>query len=176
MNKILIIVGTNRTNSYSALIAEYYQKKINEAGLETDLINLSQLPPDFAFSALYQNTGQNTSFNSFQEKIDNCKKIVFVVPEYNGSFPGVLKAFIDGLRHPDSLSNKKACLVGVSSGVLGNAVGLGHLSDILSYLNMHQLGMRVKLGLVNKHFEDGEFTNEIYKKFVAKQIDDFMNF
>lgn len=175
-NKIGIIVGTNRNDSFTGTIGKYYEKQLKAKGQQTQLINLNNLPHDFAFSALYQNSGKNVDFNEFQKAIDTCNKIIFIVPEYNGSIPGVVKTFIDGLRHPDSLSNKKVCLVGVSSGVLGNAVGLGHLNDILSYLNANVLGLRIKLGMANKNFENGEFTNLTYQNFVEKQINGFLEF
>ena len=38
------------------------------------------------------------------------EKFVFIVPEYNGSFPGVLKTFIDGLAFPDTFEQKKNVL------------------------------------------------------------------
>ena len=175
-NKIGIIVGTNRDDSFTGIIAKYYEKQLKAKAQEVEIINLNNLPHDFAFSALYQNSGKHVAFNEFQNAIDSCNKLIFIVPEYNGSFPGVVKTFIDGLRHPDSLSNKKVCLVGVSSGVLGNAVGLGHLNDILSYLNANVLGLRIKLGMANKHFENGAFTNLTYQNFVDKQISVFLEF
>jgi chromate reductase, NAD(P)H dehydrogenase (quinone) len=174
--KVGIVVGTNRQNSFSKKIAEYYQDQIKNQGYETELIDLATLPADFAFSSLYKKEGIPEGFLEFQKAVDTCNKLIFVVPEYNGSFPGVLKAFIDGLRHPDSLANKKACLVGLSAGVLGNAVGLGHLNDVLSYLNANVLGLRIKLGEVSKHFSEGQFSNETYRTFVDRQIKNFLDF
>ena len=175
-NKIGIIVGTNRNDSKTEEIAIYYSKKINEAGFDTNFINLKELPNDFAFSALYGNAGKNPDFQKKQEQIDECQKLIFIIPEYNGSYPGVLKTFVDGLRHPDSLAFKKIALVGVSSGVLGNAVGLGHFDDVLSYLNANVMGLRVKLGNINQHFSDGVFTNTVYQNFTEKQIKNFLEF
>jgi chromate reductase, NAD(P)H dehydrogenase (quinone) len=174
--KIGIVVGTNRKDSRTEDIATYYSKKINEAGFAFNLINLNELPHDFAFSALYDNGGKNSDFEKFQAAIDECQKLIFVVPEYNGSYPGVLKTFVDGLRHPDSLAFKKVALVGVSSGVLGNAVGLGHFDDVLSYLNANVMGLRVKLGNINQHFSEGKFINPIYETFTEKQIKNFIEF
>lgn len=174
--KIGIIVGTNRNDSQSEEVAKYYSKKITEAGFETTTISLRDLPHDFAFSALYSNAGKNSAFQNFQDKIDECQKLVFVIPEYNGSYPGVLKTFIDGLRHPDSLAHKKIALVGVSSGVLGNAVGLSHIDDVLSYLNANVMGLRIKLGNITQHFKEGDFTNPIYQNFIEKQIKNFLEF
>lgn len=174
--KIGIVVGTNRRNSLSRAVARYYQRVLTSEGVLTKLIDLSQLPEDFAFSALYQNAGQHKGFNEFQLVIDSLDKFVFVVPEYNGSFPGVLKAFLDGLRYPDTFNNKKVALLGISAGVLGNAVGLGHLNDILSYMGANVLGLRVKLGLMNSHFVDNEFTLPVYKEFIAKQVNQLLRF
>lgn len=174
--KIGIIVGTNRNDSRTEEVAKYYAKKIGEYGFETILIKLKDLPHDFAFSALYDKAGNNPIFQEFQAKIDECQKLIFVVPEYNGSYPGVLKAFIDGLKHPNSLINKKVALVGVATGVLGNAVGLGHLNDVLSYLNANVMGLRVKLGNVDQHFKDGLFNNATYQNFTEKQILNLLEF
>lgn len=164
-----IIIGTNRHNSLSRKVGNYYQNLLKTFGEESQIIDLSELPVDFAFSALYHNSGKNEAFNNFQKIIDETKKFVFIVPEYNGSFPGVLKTFFDGLRYPDTFNNKKAALVGISAGVLGNAVGLGHLNDILSYMETDVLGLRLKLGSMKTHFAGDEFTFEVYRNFLEKQ-------
>ena len=175
-NKIGIIIGTNRNLAFSEQIAEYYQKQLQEKGFETAKINLKDLPVDFAFSALYENAGKSPEFQKIQTELDVLDKIIIIVPEYNGSYPGVVKTWIDGLRHPDSLSFKKIALVGLSSGMLGNAVGLSHLNDVLSYLNANVMGLRIKLGNVSQHFSEGKFTNETYRQFVDKQIKLFIDF
>jgi chromate reductase len=164
-----IIIGTNRHNSVSRKVGIYYQNLLKNLDQKSQIIDLSELPHDFAFSALYHNSGKNDAFNNFQKTIDETKKFVFVVPEYNGSFPGVLKTFFDGLRYPDSFNNKKAALVGISAGMLGNAVGLGHLNDILSYMGTDVLGLRMKLGNMKAHFDGEAFTFEVYRNFLEKQ-------
>lgn len=173
---IAVIIGTNRPNSLSHQIGEYYVRLLASLGQDAFLMPLTDLPTDFAFSALYQNSGKSEGFNAFQKKIDAVQKMVFVIPEYNGSFPGVLKTFLDGLRYPDSLREKKAALVGVSAGVLGNAVGLGHFNDILSYAGCNVLGLRAKLGLANKHFINGAFELPIYEEFLDKQAKQLIAF
>lgn len=169
-----IIVGTNRENSISAKIADYYSGRLTERNISHQVINLKDLPPDFVFSNMFGTS--DPAFVPFQEKVDAHDKLIFIIPEYNGSFPGVLKAFVDGLRHPDSFSRKKIALVGVSSGAYGNAVGLSHFSDVLAYLNADILGLRLKLANILAHFSNGAFTFEVYARFVEKQIDTFVEF
>jgi chromate reductase len=169
-----IIVGTNRQDAVSEKIAQYYSKALFTKNISNEILYLKKLPRDFAFSALY---GQSDpDFHLFQEKFDTFDKIILVIPEYNGSFPGVLKTFIDALRHPDSFSRKKVALVGVSSGAYGNAVGLSHISDVLAYLNADVMGLRLKLANILKHFNNGVFSFEVYANFVEKQIDAFIEF
>jgi chromate reductase, NAD(P)H dehydrogenase (quinone) len=171
-----IIIGTNRKDAFTKKIAQYYAKSIQEKGHQTTIIDLENLPADFAFTALYHNSGKNQEFSNFQNQIDAAERLVVLAPEYNGSYPGILKTFIDGLRHPNTFPNKKICLVGLSAGVLGNAVGLGHLNDVFSYLNANVLGLRIKLGEISKHFADGAFTNTTFETFVEKQINNFLSF
>lgn len=172
----LIIIGTNRKNSVSNKLAQYYKSLLTEHGHEAQVLDLEQLPADFAFAALYENSGKNVDFSPFQAQIDASNKIVFIAPEYNGSFPGVLKTFIDGLRYPDTFRNKKAALVGLSAGVQGNATGLSHLNDILSYSGCHVLAQRVQLGLIKQHFDGEAFSFAIYKKLIDQQVEALIGF
>lgn len=88
---IKIIVGTNRKNSVSKVIAELYQSILSEKGAESEILELEKLPEDFTFSALYENNGKNPEYNAFHDRVKEGKKFIFIVPEYNGSFPGILK-------------------------------------------------------------------------------------
>ena len=97
MDKIIIICSTNRNDSVSYQIAQLYSNILTEKECPNEVIDLSDLPNDFAFSALYEQAGKNKDFNHFRELMAESKKFVFIVPEYNGSFPGVLKTFNDGL-------------------------------------------------------------------------------
>lgn len=157
-------------------MAMYYKTLLEAKGEDVVLMDLGQLPEDFAFSALYANKGKSEGYNSFQSMLDSVDKCIILAPEYNGSYPGVLKTFIDGLRYPDSFRDKKVALVGLSNGVLGNAVGLGHLADVLSYMGANVLGLRVKLGEIARHFDSKTINHPLYGKFVNEQIDKLLMF
>src|SRR5690606_19694238 len=91
--------------------------------------------------------------------VTNNHKFIFVVPEYNGSFPGILKLFLDSI--PTKFwADKKACLVGVSDGRAGNLRGMEHLTGILQYLKMHVFYNKLPISLINKVMnEHGVFVN-----------------
>lgn len=173
---ITIITGTNRPSSNSRAVANLYARLLEQRNQPHQILDLADLPADFTSSALYDNIGTNEAFNQLCGLIGSSDKFVFVVPEYNGSFPGVLKAFIDGLAYPNTFRNKKAALVGISSGVQGSGLAMSHLTDIFNYLGMHVLALKPRLAQIEKNFDGTVITNELYLELLNQQIDQFINF
>ncbi|WP_026953172.1 NADPH-dependent FMN reductase [Algoriphagus mannitolivorans] len=173
---IKIIVGTNRKNSVSKTIATLYQSILQEKGMESEILELENLPADFVSSALYENNGKNPGYNEFHDRVEAGKKFVFIVPEYNGSFPGVLKTFIDGMTYPNTFRNKKCALVGISSGIGGGGIALSHLTDIFHYLGMHVLALKPKLAKIEQNMSDNLLTNRLYIELLHTQADMLLEF
>lgn len=172
---ITIISGTNRKNSVSKIIANIYIDLLKKRGVEAEAIYLEDLPLDFTGTALYHNAGKNTDFNHFRDLMHQSEKMVFIVPEYNGSFPGVLKAFIDGLIFPTTFRDKKAALIGLSSGIQGAGLALSHLTDIFNYCGAHVLAQKPKLYHIEKNLEDGKLST-LYESLLEEQIEKFLPF
>jgi len=173
---IKIIVGTNRQNSVSKQIAEIVQKILLEKGAESEILELTDLPSDFIETALYENNGKNEAYNTFHERVASGKKFIFIVPEYNGSFPGILKTFIDGMTYPNTFQNKKAAMIGISSGVGGGGIALSHLTDIFHYLGMHVLALKPKLAKIEQNMSDNLLTNKLYNELLHSQADMLLEF
>ena len=111
---VTVVSTTNRAGSLSAQVAVHYATLLQQKGHASQVLSLSELPADFTATALYEYQGQHAGFNRFRTMMEVSQKYVFIVPEYNGSFPGVFKAFIDGLQFPDTFKGKKCALVGLS--------------------------------------------------------------
>ena len=173
---IKIIVGTNRKNSVSKTIATLYQTILLEKGMDSEILELENLPADFVSTALYENNGKNPGYNEFHDRVKAGKKFVFIVPEYNGSFPGVLKTFIDGMTYPNTFRNKKCALVGISSGIGGGGIALSHLTDIFHYLGMHVLALKPKLAKIEQNMSDNLLTNRLYVELLHTQADMLLEF
>lgn len=150
---ITIISATNRPGNLSLLVAQHYQALASAEGLATEVLDLQQLPQNLQELDCY---GRRTeSFRQFQQVVDDSETLVFVVPEYNGSFPGILKLFIDACDYPGSWRGKKAALVGISAGKGGNVVGLNHLKDVLDYLKLETMPQRVHIPNVRERLVKG---------------------
>jgi len=171
----LIISGTNRERSNSLKIAKYYQRALEKKGGEWDLLSLADLPPDIISSDLYGK--RSAAFQSIQERVSEVRTFVFVIPEYNGSFPGVLKTFVDACAFPGSFLHKKAALVGVSIGKYGNIRGVDHFTSVCNYLRMHVLPLKIHIANVRDELDkNGELMDEQTKRFVLEQVEEIHRF
>ena len=173
---ITIISGTNRKNSISKQVALQYQGILKDLNTDSTIVDLENLPADFIASALYEKQGTNVDFNPIREHMKVAQKFVFIVPEYNGSFPGILKTFLDALEFPGTLKGKKCAIVGLSAGIQGGAMAMSHLTDIFNYLGMHVLANKPKLIRINGLMENGKVADESYLKRLKTQAQDIINF
>ncbi len=156
---ITIISGTNRPKSNTRIVAQTYSAILTELGHENQVLSLEDLPRDFAFGDLY---GQRTeTFNGqLNQFIIPVQKFVVVMPEYNGSFPGILKLFLDAV-HPDHLKTKKMALVGVSAGRAGNLRGIDQLTNALHYLRVNIYPNHLPISMIRSLMnEQGQLTEE----------------
>jgi chromate reductase, NAD(P)H dehydrogenase (quinone) len=175
IHMITIIAGTNRKNSNSLKVATYYQRQLDKKGFGSEILSLEELPDNFLVSDLYG--ARSESFQPIQDRITMTTKFIFIIPEYNGSFPGVLKMFIDACLFPDSFVGKKAALVGISSGKYGNIRGVEHFTGICHYLNLHTLPLRIHIPYINQELnQDVEFHREDTLRFTNQQIEEFLRF
>jgi chromate reductase, NAD(P)H dehydrogenase (quinone) len=173
---IKIIVGTNRKNSVSEKIALQYQHILSNMGVSSELVYLSDLPDDFVFTALYENSGKNQAYNKVHEQVKSGTKFVFVIPEYNGSYPGILKSFIDGMTYPNSFKHKKCALIGISSGVGGGSIAMSHLTDVFHYLGMHVLALKPRLAKIEENMSENLLTNRLYLDLLREQAELLVGF
>ncbi|MBC7757808.1 MAG: NAD(P)H-dependent oxidoreductase [Phormidesmis sp. FL-bin-119] len=172
---ITIISGTNREGSYSLKLSEYYQRQLAANGYEANLLSLTQLPDHLISTDLYGNRSE--AFQQIQNIMSVTTKFLFIFPEYNGSFPGVLKTFVDACNFPESFYGKKAALVGLSSGKYGNVRGVEHFTGICHYINLHVLPLRIHIPAIHKEFdEDGNLFREETVGFTNQQIEQFITF
>jgi len=173
---ITIVVGTNRKESVSLFIARQYADILKQKNVLSKILDLHELPEDYLTTALYENVGKNEEFNSIRELMNQSEKFVFVIPEYNGSFPGVLKVFIDGLDRSKALTDKKCALIGLSAGDQGAGLALSHITDILNYCGTNVLAYRIRLPKIGNNMTDNKITNQLYLTKIHKQAQKLIEF
>ena len=164
-------VGSLSSTSINRKLAEALVKLAPE-GVEFKEIPIKDLPLySQDYDADYPAEGK-----ALKDAIASSDAILFVTPEYNRSIPGVLKNAIDTASRPygdNAFDGKPAAVTGASIGAIGSALAQQHLRNVLSYLDMPQIGqpemfIQWKEGLV----KDGAIGPDS-KDFVQKYVDTF---
>jgi len=172
---ITIISSTNRPGSSTLKVARYYQKNLLEKGIEAGLLSLAQLPPNILETDLYGK--RSPEFQKIQDIVNATDKFIFIIPEYNGSFPGALKVFIDACSFPDSFYEKKAALVGISSGKYGNIRGIDHFTGVCHYVHLNIMPLKLHIANIKSEFNEySDLFKEDTVKFTDEQIEKFIKF
>jgi NAD(P)H-dependent FMN reductase len=136
---ITVISGSNRSGSECLTFATKYTEILKSlSDTPVKLLALENIPHDYFFPEMYQKGKQAESLKAIQDEyILPAQKFVYVVSEYNGSFTGAIKVFLDACstRNRDlCFKGKKAALVGIASGRAGNLRGMDHLTGVLNHL------------------------------------------
>ncbi|HKK39446.1 MAG TPA: NAD(P)H-dependent oxidoreductase [Cryomorphaceae bacterium] len=172
---ITIFSGTNRSDSNTEIIAKNYQKLAESQGCKAQVYSFKDLPDDFILAEKYGESPESFS-QVLKEMIEPVERFVFVIPEYNGSYPGITKLFLDTIN-PGTWRGKKAALVGVATGRAGNLRGMDHLAAVLNYLKMEVYSQKIPLSSVHQHLnESGTIAFEEYNALLVQQITGFLKF
>jgi NAD(P)H-dependent FMN reductase len=172
---ITVISGTNRPGSNTRKISDVVQEMFVPTGHQTRLVDLAELPTEIFAASSY--AAKPASFAAFQDAILETEGVLSVVPEYNGSFPGVLKYFIDMLRFPESLYEKPAAFVGISAGRWGGMRAVEQLEMIFQYRHAHLFGRRCFIHRVGEALDErGQLTDPELGKRLQKTVTDFAAF
>lgn len=115
----------------------------------------------------------------YKDMIREADAVLFITPEYNRSFPGVLKNAVDWGSRPygQNLWEKKpAGVMGASMGNIGTFGAQHHLRQVLAYLNMSVMGQpEFYFKAANAFDERGRLINEKSREFVQNYWHAFMS-
>lgn len=140
MKKIIIlgIAGSLRKGSYNKAALQSAKRLVPENAEMEIFDRLSEIPP---FNQDKEGNMPKVVLD-LKEKIARADAILIATPEYNYSFPGVLKNAIDWASRPYGQSawdGKPVALISAASGMLGGARAQYHLRQVFVFLNMHPL-------------------------------------
>lgn len=179
---ITIISGTDRKKSESLHFAKKYAEIIaTKTDEQVKILALEDVPHDWWHTGMYEDDGQTGSVGELQDEFMlPAQKFIYITPEYNGSFPGVLKLFIDACSVRDykaTFKNKKAALVGVATGRAGNLRGMEHLTGILNHVGTIVLPNKLPISKIESLMDDeGNITDQATIRSIEKHIDELLAF
>ena len=134
--RIGVITGSSRPHRRSHVLAQQAIDTMSAATPELafEIIDLAEVSLPFFDEALPPRSAQysNEHTKRWAELIDSFDGFVFVVPEYNGSYPAVLKNAIDYLAA--EWRNKPAAII--AYGASGGASVANFLTILLERIGM----------------------------------------
>ena len=172
---ILIISGTNRPDSNAMRIAKILAGHYATASVRAELFSLSELPREIFEPTAYAT--KPPAMVAIQQGVLDALGLHVVTPEYNGSFPGVLKYFIDMLKFPDSFNQKPVAFTGEAAGIWGGIRAVEQLQLIFGYRNAYTFPDRVFIpGVTQKLDAAGKLTDADIESRLQKQALGFASF
>ncbi|MBX7231594.1 MAG: NAD(P)H-dependent oxidoreductase [Bdellovibrionales bacterium] len=162
---IVILSGTNRLNSRTLIVAKKVKEFYDELNEKSELMDLSLIPIAYGKEQSYSDP-VGAELRQAIEKINSAKGLVIISPEYNGSYPGVLKYFIDHWSYPKSFEYRPVCFIGLG-GRFGGLRPVEHLQQVFGYRNAFMFPQRVFLfnvwDLIKENTLQDEFSLELLK-------------
>lgn len=164
-----VILGTSRQGRMSEHAARFVFAEVSKRpDMETELIDIRNL----RFSI--DDAGEAIKDSQFSATVNRADGLILVVPEYNHSFPGLLKHVLD--TNLKEYIHKAVGVCGVSAGPFGGARMIQSLLPVLRELGLVTIFWDVYFGNAGKLFDpaSGNITDPAYGGRVKKFVDELV--
>lgn len=151
---IPVILGTARKGRASVHAARLFVELLNlRAGVTSRLIDIATVPMPV------DDAGEAIKDPAFAQAMTAADGLVIVSPEYNHSFPGLLKHVLDSCL--SEYIHKAVGIVGVSAGAFAGARVIQGLLPVMREIGLVTIFWDVNIGTVAKVFaEDGRLLDD----------------
>ncbi|WP_211302030.1 NADPH-dependent FMN reductase [Chitinophaga niastensis] len=168
--KVAILLGSIRKGRQSHKIAHYLQNKLQEKGLTVDLIDLLENPLPMLEERVGMHPALPEEVQLLSNRLHAADALIFVTPEYHGSFSGVLKNTLDYFN--SEFTKKPVGVVTVSAGKMGGINAANQLQQVILSIGAFALPTKLLVpevyGAFNDSFElTSEYTIKSANKFIA---------
>lgn len=164
---IPVVLGTGRLERQSEKVARFAHNTISTIeGVISEFVDVRDyLETPFTVPAWVED--KNAS--KWRKTAHEASGFVFVVPEYNRSFPGEFKLLFDSAFK--EYKDKPVVLIGVSSGQYGGVRAIQSVLPVLHTASMNVLGSVIATAHVKETFKDKEMKpEEKYAHFVEDAL------
>ena len=175
MKNVAVLLGSLSENSINKTLAKAIEK-LAEGRLHFDYLDIAALP--FYNNDLRDNPP--AAVTDLKRRVEAADAVLIVTPEFNRSFPGIIKNALDWGSRPyghSSWSGKPLALAGASVGAIGTAAVQSQLRSVLPVLGFVVMGQpevyfQFQPGLIDEHFE---VTDDQSRAFLAGFVDSFVS-
>lgn len=171
--KILVFAGSLRAGAFSISTADAAMKELALQGAEVTRISLGDYPLPIMDQDLEREHGVPENAVKLARQFASHDALLIATPEYNGSFPPLLKNAIDWVSRVKADGNVRlrplpGKLVAICSSSDGHFAGIrsaSHLRAVLAHCQMDVIAPQVSVPNAAEAFaEDGSFSQERLRK------------
>ena len=168
---ITIVSGTNRAGSNALIISNLVKDILLKNGHKhVHVIDLRKIQYDIITDDMYNAKGQSKAVSNYQsEFLIPADRWIFVIPEYNGSYPGIFKLFLDALsanNYQKTFSERKIALIGIADGRGGNLRGLDQLTNSMHYLGSNVFYNKLPISQLERTLNEEGLIKPVEKDLV----------
>ena len=149
MVKIVGIIGSLRTDSYSALALQQAADRVEALGAEVDILDLREMKLPFCDGG--SEYPDYPDVDVLRDKVKAADGLILATPEYHGSVSGVLKNALD-LMSFEHLSGKVAGAISVLGGQ-PNSNALNDLRIIVRWVHGFVIPEQIAVGQAWQAFD-----------------------
>ena len=171
---IVVVCGTNREGALSRLLATEVAETYRQRDNTVDLLDMNELPTEALLPTAYKE--QTDNVKALVDRFLKSDGAVFVIPEYNGSYPGIVKLFVDMLPYPEGFDNRPCAFIGIAAGQFKSLRAVEHFQQVAGYRNAYSYPRRIFIGDSFKQFVDGKLSDDELTKRLHGQADGFLEF
>ena len=164
-----VIIGTPRQGRLTEAAANFVFGEVSKrSDIETELIDIRKI------SIRIDDAGEALKDSKFSATVARADGLILVVPEYNHSFPGLLKHVLD--TNLKEYIHKAVGVCGVSAGPFGGARMIQSLLPVLRELGLVTIFSDVYFGNAGKLFDpaSGKITDPAYSRRVGKFLNELV--
>jgi len=141
--KILVLAGSVRHGSTNRMLAVEAEAALREAGVEASFADLREYALPIYDADLEADIGLPEAARSLKKLAKEADGFAIASPEYNGSYPALLKNAIDWISRPEQGEGPLAALAGKPAAILSASPGAGGGKRVLRELRHFLEGIRV---------------------------------
>ena len=157
MVKVVGIIGSLRTDSYSALAVQEAINRVKDLGAEVEILDLREMTLPFCDGG--SEYPDYPDVELLREKVKAADGLILATPEYHGSVSGVLKNALD-LMSFEHISGKVAGLISVLGGQ-SNSNALNDLRIIVRWVHGWVIPEQIAVGQAWQAFDsEGKVKDE----------------
>ena len=171
---VVVVCATNREGALSRLLANEVVESYRQRDQDVDLLDMNELPTEILDPTAYKEPAE--SVKALVQRFLRSDGVVFVIPEYNGSYPGILKLFVDMLPYPEGFDSRPCAFIGLAAGQFKGLRSVEHFQQVAGYRNAHLFPRRLFIGDSYKQFIDGKLADDELTQRLQDQAEQFIGF